>query len=106
MKVHNPKSPRPIGLVEACRLAEISSVCSEVMVCPACNGVNSRANADCYNCGWRGRFITERAAVSEGVRRMLIESPHLILAFVDNPPRKPKFWEWVRTRWVRMRQKR
>lgn len=40
--------------------------------CPLCESVNSRRNAECFVCGWRGQFDEDPVAIEQGLIRLLV----------------------------------
>lgn len=70
--------------------AQRRAALSNLKVCPLCGCLNSRFNAECFGCGWHGRFDDDDEALGRGLEQLLQECPELHSALVEaRTPRVP-----------------
>ncbi|MBI1757226.1 MAG: hypothetical protein HY248_00340 [Fimbriimonas ginsengisoli] len=53
--------------------------------CPVCGTVNPRANAECFQCSWRGEFETHPLAVEAGLYELLDRCPEIAELLMEQP---------------------
>ena len=45
--------------------------------CPLCGAVNAHLNAECFACGWYGKFDRDPESVEEGLQILMDRCPEL-----------------------------
>lgn len=66
-------------------------------VCDLCGALNPVTNADCFVCGWAGRFHTDRETVEEAMAKLESEYGELTESLfreevVPSMPLRPSIW--------------
>lgn len=64
---------------------------SNLKRCPLCSALNARANADCFVCGWHGKFDHDSYRIEESLIKLIYQCPEY-----DEPAPKPKPGMWLR----------
>ena len=61
--------------------------------CPLCGAVNANRNAECFACGWYGRFDSDAETVEEGLNLLIDRCPEL--AENGQLEIKPTLWQRI-----------
>jgi hypothetical protein len=74
---------------------------SALMRCPLCNAINARTNAECFICGWHGKFQFGEGSIRDGVEELFELCPELADAMAHNGRGHRRIWHELRSFWFR-----
>lgn len=56
--------------------------------CPVCSAVNAKQNAECFVCGWSGRFDEDQESIERGLSDLIDRCPEIAEILIDRQVRR------------------
>ncbi len=71
-------------------------------VCPLCGTLNVAENADCFVCGWQGRFDSSAATVETAMKMLLDRCPRAAQLARRRPSAWARLWRSLSRRRINL----